>query len=85
MEAEAATAVSKVAKRARNASSRRSVAARPVLGVALAAQRLIEVDVLLERQRGVEHLFHGIEAVGLDVALDLAGVAAACSMMCALP
>ena len=29
---------------------------------------------MLERERGVEHLFHGIEAVGLDVALDLAGV-----------
>ena len=45
-----------------------------VLGIALAAQRLIEIDVLLERERGIEHLFHGVEAVGLDVALDLAGV-----------
>ena len=29
---------------------------------------------MLERERGVEHLFHGIEPMSFDVALDLAGV-----------
>ncbi len=48
---------------------------RRIFGIALAPQRLIEIDVLLEGQGGIEHLLHGIEAVGLDVPLDLAGVA----------
>ena len=48
---------------------------RRILRVEFAPQRLVEVDVLLEGQRGIENLLHCLESVGLDVALDLACVA----------
>jgi hypothetical protein len=44
---------------------------RQVFRVALTTQLLINVDVLFQRQRGVEHLLHGIHPIGFDVPLDL--------------
>ncbi len=39
--------------------------------VGFAPQAAIDIDILLQRQRGIEHSLHGIEPVGLDVPLDL--------------
>ena len=50
---------------------RRRYRRRRVFRVVLAPQSTVKVDVLLEGESRVEHLFHGIESVGFDVPLDL--------------
>ncbi len=44
---------------------------RQILGVALPAQRLVDIDVLLERERRVQHRLHPLTPVLLDGLLDL--------------
>ena len=45
-----------------------------VLRVKLAAQRLVDVDVLLQGERGIEHGFHALQTVSLYRLLDLTRV-----------
>src|SRR5690606_1031755 len=44
---------------------------RQILRITLASQRLVDIDVLLERERGVEHRLDALHAVALDRLLDL--------------
>ena len=66
---------SSAAKRLRNVVVDQGLRVGEVLRVALAPQRLIDVDVLLESERRIEHRLHALRAMRLDGLLDLAGVA----------
>jgi hypothetical protein len=48
---------------------------RDVFRVVLAPEAAIDVDILFERQCGIQHPFHGLEPMGFNVAFDLARVA----------